>query len=146
MFCMSLSKKCGAFPAAVSTPTRIQKWWPWVLKQSLCTSIKIIKKKKSVYETRRLELGRTRTGEIMGIKCRQWDRKKRMWKITLYLSVFLRACPAQDCHHIAGDWISRKSWLLTFFSTPPLFALAVSDSDNVAFDKNPITYIWLVFR
>lgn len=29
--------------------------------------------------------------------------RERMWKITLYLSMFLWACPVEDCHHIAQD-------------------------------------------
>lgn len=83
-----------------------------------------------LYKTQRMKVSvgsweRVKQKEIMGITLRELRQEQRMWKITLYLSVFLRACPVQDCHHIAEDRISRKSWLVPFFSTPPLFRLSV---------------------
>lgn len=49
------------------------------------------------------KLGREKSGRNYR-NCTQTVRqKKRMWKITLYLSMFLWACPVQDCHHIAED-------------------------------------------
>lgn len=77
---------------------------------------------------------RKKKGRNYGNYTQTVRQKKRMWKITLYLSMFLWACPVQDCHHIAADWISRKSWLLTFFHSAIIPSLS-SDSDNAAFDK-----------
>lgn len=48
-------------------------------------------------------LGRRKNGRNYGNYTQTVRQKKRMWKITLYLSMFLWACPVQDCHHIAED-------------------------------------------
>lgn len=64
-----------------------------------------------------------------------------MWKITPSLSVF----PAQRSTLIALLQIEFQENLGSsrFFPARHYFlCLALSDSDNVAFDKNPITYIW----
>lgn len=44
-----------------------------------------------------------------------------------------KRAPLLDCHHIAEDWISRKSWLLMFFHSA-IIPSARSDSDKAAFD------------
>lgn len=49
------------------------------------------------------QLGRRKRKKLRELHTETVRQGEGMWKITLYLSMFLWACPVQDCHHIAED-------------------------------------------
>lgn len=125
-----IEHKCQAFP--VNDGLRL-------MKQGPCMKTITLYLKRNVFMKVGGEVGcgaceQLENGRNYGNYTQTVRQKERMWKITLLLSMFQWACPVQDCHHIAQDPVSRKSWPLTFFHSA-IIPSPASDSDNAAFDK-----------